>query len=191
MMAAEMGKSAIYTLEKAIFARRLVIVCLFAVAFPLSGCVSTTLDSNQFQSAGDAGSADLTEGNSIAVTGEPLDLSAGAVERRGVQTPGETPVSEPEVVLDPAARQAAVEEMRAKAENRSGVKQQIGGIPEAATDRLNSASQQELESELRQAADEADNAATDAELAAKKREIDAMRRKANSHFDDALRKIEN
>jgi len=167
------------------------LLCGLLLVVPLSACVSSTLDSNQFRPVGGMQSAAQPEPARLDTPEIPVSLSSPINGREPAPSLANTEASESGSVLDPSARKQAIDEMRAKAANGSGVRTQIGAIPATATERLDEAGRQRLESELRQSSSDADAAISDDELNAKKRSIEQMRRKATRHFDDALQTIEN
>ncbi len=180
-----------------------------------SGCVSSTLDSNQFRAVGENrpaaqaanDSAQLTGTENLPSGGEgPIDLTkaaqSGAVKEKasgGTAATEQTEKSnegdgnpeEASSVLDPVERAKAIAEMRAKAANGSGEKTRIGLLPEPSDDPIDATKQKKLKAELELDAKRAGATTTDAELEAKKKSIEALRRKAKTHFEDTLKRIEN
>lgn len=162
-----------------------------SIILPLTACVSQTLDSNEFRPVGAKQNVQLDQGIKPVSSDTPVRLSQQSGDDANLEPSQTVSAESGNSVLDPAEREKAIAEMRAKAGQESGAKTQIGAIPETAAERLDASGLRALESELKQSAGEADTRITDAELAAKRRSINAMRRKANRHYEDALQGIED
>ena len=169
-----------------------------------TGCVSSTLDSKQFRPVG--GSTESTGSDNFdreptqeiaqSPTGpvnlaNPASESAAIAADKTLKTGNGETGSGQNSVLNPVEREKAIAEMRAKAANGSGVKTRIGLLPESSSDPMDAGKQKRLAAELEKSIEEAEKSATDEELEAKKNSIEAMRRKAGSHYDNALKRIED
>lgn len=172
---------------------------LIAACMAASGCVSSTLDSNQFRAVGSGTRSTAATASQIEPTVDstssaaPLSLSQqNAVESApGVSgvPDGTANAANPQTGQDPQARARAIAEMRAKAANSSGVKTQFGAVPEPATEALSAREQLEMKRDLSGAA--ATDVVSDSELAAKQESIQRLKKKAKQHYSEALDKIEN
>lgn len=92
---------------------------------------------------------------------------------------------------DLVARENAVAEMRAKAANVSGKKTNAYQIPETFNQPLTSSEANAKIQELNMSSSALAETLSDDEFDEKQRSIEAMRLKAQSHYLDALDKIEN
>ena len=154
---------------------------LFMGLAVLAGCVSSTLDSADFQTT--KPSTQLTgDGSSSA----PRNLAA----IDAANSADTVNLSEGAGVQDPIARRDAVLEMRQKANETSGEKTKIGSLPQTAAEQLTPTDQQALARDLQQTANDSQATVTDEELAAKQASINLLRKKAQSHYKDAISTIE-
>jgi len=153
---------------------RLSFIALNAVF--LTGCVSSALESEDFQSA------TPSTNQSQTASGSPNQLVPASTSL----TDGTTGEG-----VDPLARREAVIEMREKANNGSGEKTKFGLLPETANEQLSASDQDRLSSELEQDAEAAQSEVSDEELQAKQDSIRLLRKKAQSHYKEAITTIEN
>jgi len=119
-----------------------------------------------------------------------VSSTLGSVDTQPTPQPVATSSSNPS--FDPAAREAAVADIRAKAD-APGSGELTNAFVEAdnpTADPFTQQEQSERISGLEQAATSNENAVTDAELAARQQSIRDMRSKANSHYKDAVQSIE-
>lgn len=148
---------------------------LIAILYFSAGCVSTTLESEQFRPAGSAQPAPATSNASA----EPVELTSP--DTVAAQAGG----------VNPTAREQAVQEIRAKAAHTSGQKTQIGELPDTAAPQLTPAEQAQKQQQLKQAAAEASASVSDAEVQSKQESIRRLQNRARSHYDNAIDSIEN
>lgn len=96
-----------------------------------------------------------------------------------------------ELSFDPAAREQAVAEMRAKAADQSNENANAFQSQDNAVRPLSASEADEKIRALNASTSESSTQITDEELDAKQRSIAELRHKAKSHYSDALKKIEN
>jgi len=101
----------------------------------------------------------------------------------------QTPQKEP--TYDLALRQAAVEEMRAKAENKNGEKTDVFRNQDGPADPLEPDEAKAEIKKLDKASKQQAEVIPDAELKAKNDSIAQMRKKLRTHYSDAVKSIEN
>lgn len=162
---------------------------VYAIAIiALSGCVSSTLETSQFKPVGSTNSVvTQSENQSAALSDDPVALTE---QTQTTSAASADSAIDPNAV-NPAAREQAVEEMRAKAEQTSGEKTHIGALPETAAKQLTPRQQQTKSAELKAAVAQAQSSVSDAEVQSKQSSIQRLRQKAKSHYQDAVKRIEN
>lgn len=142
-----------------------------------SGCVSSTLETSQFRPVGTTSSNAAGSNDEIQTSSEPVSTAPNDL-------------NDPNV-LNAAAREQAVQEMRAKGQETSGEKTKIGLLPETATQQLTRSEQNSKAAALKNAAAEAQSSVSDEEIQSKQDSISRLRKKARSHYGDAVKRIEN
>ena len=102
-------------------------------------------------------------------------------------------LSEPETppTHDPEKRQAAVSQMREKAENKSGKKTNVFQDPDGPNQPISRSTAQAKINALDAQANAEQAVIPDEELAAKQKTMADMRKKLQTHYDEQLKKIEN
>ncbi|GEM_PF-6718675 len=145
----------------------------------LGGCVSSTLDSNQFRPVGSQSTANVQQQQVTDASSAPVSISPAA------QT------TDPADGIDEAGKAAAIAEMRAKGQQTSGQKTHIGALPETAASQLTTAERAKKSAELAKKVTEANSEVTDGEVASKQASIRRLQQKAKNHYQSAVNAIEN
>ncbi|MGB7286154.1 MAG: hypothetical protein WBC71_04405 [Salaquimonas sp.] len=157
-------------------------VFIIGTIWMLSGCVSSTLETSQFKPVGAQQNSISTQDTS---SNQPVALAQDAANETG-----DINSNDPNAI-SAAARAQGIQEMRSKAEGRSGEKTHIGALPEPAAQQLSAEEQAQKANELKAAAAEASASVSDAEIDSKQNSIRRLQKKARSHYDDAVQGIEN
>ncbi len=120
-------------------------------------------------------------------------LSACVSDTLSTQNTAPQPLAQNETPsYDPAQRDQAIAEIRAKADAPgSGQLTSAYVTNDGPTKPLTAQEQAEKIAELEQSAAQNDQSVTDDELAAKQRSIRELRRQANSHYNNAVNTIKN
>lgn len=151
-----------------------------------SGCVSSTLESDDFRPVG----------GQSAASPPPQQNAQPQALTSSVPPQTTQPANNPDgmaagSVSDPVKRQQALEEIRTKAAASSGEKTQIGAVPEAATGQMSSQEQSAIAAELENSRQAAGSELSDAEIEARKAAIRRLQQKGKTHYERTLESIEN
>ena len=122
------------------------------------------------------------------------DLTPQPLSQAASQTGTSTGISDDTAtgsVADPAKRQQALEEIRAKAAASSGEKTRIGTVPEAASEQMSLQEQSAIAAELEESRRATGSELSDAEVEARKAAIRRLQQKGKTHYERALDSIEN
>ncbi len=168
------------------FKRLIWIVVLVTV----SGCVSSTLDSSQFRPVGSTSSNKLTP-ESLAAQGETSSEEQAESTNQVEQSGGFNANPDDPRATTAEGRQQGIAEIRSKAEAQAGEKIQIGPLPESATEQLTPEQQRAKAAALAAQASAANGEVGDAEVVSKHESIRRLRARSQSHYNEALKKIEN
>jgi hypothetical protein len=126
-----------------------------------------------------------------SMTVQPTQNIAPAARPAGGQQTAPQALVQPGEPAD--AKRQAVEEIRAKAATSvaSGAQPQVGPVPVSAASPMSPQEQEALKRELAAEALAAQGEISDEELLAEQESIRRLRAKAGSHYNQALKKIEN
>lgn len=191
--------------DRQIAAVRTVPAALLAglLVFAGSGCVSSTLDSRDFRPVGgQTATSQSATGQRVPaaqdVQSQALPVAPQDLAQTQSQVPSQVPpqasVSEDTAtgsVGDPAKRQQAVDEIRAKAAVSSGQKTQIGAVPGAATEQMDTREQADIASKLDESRKAVGSELSDAEIEARQAAIRRLQKKGKTHYEQAVDAIEN
>ena len=168
--------------------RARLLCCLLPLALIVGGCVSSTLEPDQFRPVG---AANKPTAESTAMSSEPVTISP-VQSVQGTPQPAKGSEQKPDPNgIDEVARQRAIAEMRAKGQQTSGQKTTIGALPEPATSQLTNAEREQKAKELAEKVDAVNETISEGEVETKQQSIRRLQQKARSHYENAIENIEN
>jgi len=151
-----------------------------------SGCVSRSLEAEDFRPVGSQTAVSSSPPPNV----EPTALAPQTMPQTKLPANNSDGAATGSV-SDPAKRQQALEEIRAKAAASSGEKTHIGAVPEAASRQLSSEEQSAIAADLENSRKAADSQLSDAEVEARKAAIRRLQQKGQTHYERAIDSIEN
>jgi len=184
-------------------AMRVALAALFAgmLAAAATGCVSSTLNTNDFRPVGGQTAASpaaapqqSVQSQALVPQSEPQPLpqvTSEATPQSIPPQPGNSDGTATGSVSDPVKRQQAINEIRTKAAASSGQKTQIGALPTSATEQMSSQEQADIASRLENSRQAAGAELSDAEVEARKAAVRRLQQKGKTHYQQTLEAIEN
>ena len=189
-------------------AMRVALAALFAgmLAAAATGCVSSTLNTNDFRPVGgqtaaspSAAPQQSVQSQALVPQSEPQPLPQVTSEATSQSIPAQSILPQPGnsdgtatgSVSDPVKRQQAINEIRTKAAASSGQKTQIGALPASATEQMSSQEQADIASRLENSRQATGAELSDAEVEARKAAVRRLQQKGKTHYQQTLEAIEN